>query len=247
MQNLVTDWKVMMAIIFLVAVGRYLFLAGTAYLVCYKAGNRKIYRYKIQPRPPKIKQLKNELMYSISTICIFSVVGFVVYLLYINGHTTLYTDINKYGILYFLFSLIMMIAIHDMYFYFTHRLLHTPWLLKNVHVVHHRSVNPTPLAAYCFHPAEAILETFIVFPIVTFLPVNLYAFLFFTFFVLLMNVIGHLGFEFISQRFRSSKVGKLFTSSTHHNLHHQKANKNYGYYFTWWDLLFKTIHKDTFR
>ncbi len=247
MQSIITNWKVMIGIIFLVAVGRYLFLAGTAYLVCYKSGIRRIYRYKIQPRPPKIKQLKNELLYSLSTICIFSIVGFIVYLLYINGHTTLYTGMTKYGLLYFFFSLIMMIAIHDMYFYFTHRLLHTPWLFKNVHVVHHRSVNPTPLAAYSFHPAEAILETFIIFPIVTLLPVNLYAFLFFTFFVLLMNVIGHLGFEFISQRFRSSKIGKLLTSSTHHNLHHQKTNKNYAYYFTWWDLLFKTIHKDTFR
>jgi Delta7-sterol 5-desaturase len=247
MQSYITNWKLMILFIFFIALGRYLLLAGSAYLICYKPGVKKLKRYKIQPRPPKEKQVKNELLFSLSTISIFSLVGIIVYILYTNGLTTIYLDINKHGWVYFFCSLVFMIAIHDVYFYFTHRLLHTPWFLRNVHVVHHRSINPTPLAAYCFHPAEAILETLIVFPFVTLFPVNLFAFLLFTFLVLLMNVMGHLGFEFMSQRFRSSKVGKFFTSSTHHNLHHQKVNKNYGYYFTWCDRIFNTLHKDTFR
>ena len=247
MQSFITDWKLMILIIFFIAMGRYLFLAGSAYLVCYKPGIKFLSQYKIQARPPKAKQIKNELLFSLSTISIFSLAGIIVYSLYRNGHTTIYLDINKHGWVYFFCSLIVMIVLHDVYFYFTHRLLHTSWFLRNVHVVHHRSVNPTPLAAYCFHPVEAVLETLIVFPFVTLFPVNLFAFLLFTFLVLLMNVVGHLGFEFMSQRFRASKVGKFFTSSTHHNLHHQKVNKNYGYYFTWCDRLFKTLHKDTFK
>ncbi len=247
MQSLLSDWKLMLLVILFITTGRYLFLAGVAFFICYKPGVKSLQQYKIQPRPPKSKQIKNELLFSLSTITIFSIVGIIVYVLYINGLTTLYLDIHKYGWTYFIFSMLFMIVIHDVYFYFTHRLLHTPWLLRNIHVVHHRSVNPTPLAAYCFHPMEAILETLIIFPFVTLLPVNLFAFLFFTFLVLLMNVMGHLGFEFMSQRFRSSNIGKFFTSSTHHNLHHQKVNKNYGYYFTWCDRLFGTIHKDTFK
>lgn len=247
MENLITDWKIMMLVIFLIALGRYLFLAGSAYLICYRPGIKPLNRYKIQPRPPKEKQIKNELLFSLSTVSIFSLVGIIVYFLYRTGRTTIYLDINEHGWLYFFCSLVIMIVLHDIYFYFTHRLLHTPWLLRNIHVVHHRSVNPTPLAAYCFHPVEAVLEALIVFPFVTVLPVNLLAFLLFTFLVLLMNVMGHLGFEFMPQRIRSSKVGKFFTSSTHHNLHHQKASKNYGYYFTWCDQLFNTIQKNTFN
>jgi Delta7-sterol 5-desaturase len=247
MQHLISDWKLMILLIFCIALGRYLFLAGSAYMICYKAGIKFLCRYKIQPRPPKEKQIQNELLFSLSTIVIFSLVGIAVYLLYKNGRSTIYLDIATHGWLYFFGSLVVMIVLHDIYFYFTHRLLHTPWLMRHVHVVHHRSVNPTPLAAYCFHPAEAILETFLVFPFVTIFPVNLYALLLFTLLVLLLNVIGHLGFEFMPRRIRASKIGRLFTSSTHHNLHHQKMHKNFGYYFTCCDRLFKTIHKDTFK
>ncbi|POY36635.1 sterol desaturase family protein [Solitalea longa] len=247
MQSLITDWKVMSLLIFFIALGRYLFLAGSAYLICYKLGIKLLHRYKIQPKSPAEKQIKNELLFSLSTISIFSLVGIIVYFLYRKERTTIYLDINEHGWVYFFCSLVIMILLHDIYFYLTHRLLHTRWLLRNVHSVHHRSVNPTPLAAYCFHPVEAILQSLIVFPFVTILPINLFAFLLFTFLVLLMNVMGHLGFEFMSQRFRSSKIGMFFTSSTHHNLHHQKVNENYGYYFTWCDQLFKTIHKDTFK
>ena len=247
MERIITDWKIMILVIFLIALGRYLFLAGSAYMICYKAGIKFLNRYKIQPRPPREKQIKNELLFSLSTISIFSLVGIIVYFLYRAGLTTIDLDINEHGWVYFFCSLVIMIVLHDIYFYFTHRLLHTPWLLRNVHIVHHRSVNPTPLAAYCFHPVEAVLEALIVFPFVMLLPVNLFAFLVFTFLVLLMNVMGHLGFEFMPRRIRSSKVGKFFTSSTHHNLHHQKINKNYGYYFTWCDQLFNTIHKNTFN
>jgi sterol desaturase/sphingolipid hydroxylase (fatty acid hydroxylase superfamily) len=243
---IITNWKLMLSLIFSIALGRYLLLAVSCYWLCYKAGFKSLKPYKIQPSAPKKKQIKNELLFSLSTICVFSLVGITVYFLHLYGYTTIYLQVNEHGWLYFIFSLMVMILLHDMYFYFTHRLLHTRWFLKNIHIVHHRSVNPTPLAAYCFHPVEAILESFIVFPFVMLFPVHLVAFLMFTMLVLIMNVLGHLGFEFMSPRVRSSKWGKYFTSTTHHNLHHQKLNKNFGYYFTWWDKLCKTLHKDSY-
>lgn len=188
MQSLLNDWKLMLLIIFFITTGRYLFLAGAAFFICYKPGVKSFEQYIIQSRPPKEKKIKNELLFSLSTISIFSIVGIIVYVFYINELTTLYLDIHEYSWTYFFKSMFPMILIHDVYFYFKHRLLHTKWLLRKVHVVHHRSVNPTPLSAYCFHPVEAILETLIIFPLVTVLTVNLFAFLFFTFLVLLMNV-----------------------------------------------------------
>ena len=62
-----------------------------------------------------------------------------------------------------------------------------------------------------------------------------------------MNVIGHLGYEFVSPERRKHPVFSLFTSSTHHNLHHQKTHKNFGYYFTFWDKLMKTLQKENQR
>ncbi|RYZ49867.1 MAG: sterol desaturase family protein, partial [Chitinophagaceae bacterium] len=166
---------------------------------------------------------------------------------YKNGHTTIYLDIKTHGWFYFFISIVAMIVLHDAYFYWTHRLLHTPWFMKHIHVVHHRSVNPTPLAAYAFHPLEALLEGSLAFLFVTVFPVHIFAFTFVTLLVLLLNVLGHSGFEFVSQPFRSGKVGSLFTSSTHHNLHHSRIHYNFGYYFTFWDKWMRTLHKDTFQ
>jgi sterol desaturase/sphingolipid hydroxylase (fatty acid hydroxylase superfamily) len=197
-------------------------------------------KFKIQPAIPGEKQMRHELLFSLSTILIFSGIGIIVYFLYSNGYTTVYTSISQYGWGYFFLSLAGMVIFHDTYFYWTHRLLHTRWFFKKIHKVHHRSSNPTPLAAYSFHPAEALIQSLIVFPIITIFPVHFFAFLLFTFLVLVMNVVGHLGFEFIPGKLRSSLPGKCLTSSTHHNLHHQKSNKNFGYYFTFWDKIMKT-------
>jgi lathosterol oxidase len=237
---ILNNWRWIAFAILCIAAGRYILLAGLAYMLCYRPGLKFVKRFKIQPLMPKQKQVRHELIFSLSTIFIFSSIGIVAYLLFVNGYTTIYMKAGQYGWVYLFLSLLFMVIIHDAYFYWTHRLLHTKWLFKKIHVVHHRSVNPTPWAAYSFHPFEALLESLIVFPFITIFPVHIAVFLFFTFLVLLMNVIGHLGFEFLPMRLRNSKLGKYFTSSTHHNLHHQKNKKNFGYYFTFWDNLMKT-------
>jgi lathosterol oxidase len=55
-------------------------------------------------------------------------------------------------------SLALMLLLHDAWFYWTHRLMHHPKIFRHVHLVHHRSINPSPWAAYSFHPIEAVIE-----------------------------------------------------------------------------------------
>lgn len=43
----------------------------------------------------------------------------------------------------------------DAHFYVTHRILHTKWLYKNVHKVHHESIHPDPWAGLSMHPLES--------------------------------------------------------------------------------------------
>ncbi len=237
-------WYLLLMVLFLLSLGRYLLLAGTAYRICYKSFFRQMERFRIQARSPRPEQIRHEIRYSLSTAFVFSLTGFLSLYLYRNGHTRIYMQADKYGIPYLSGSLLMLTLIHDTYFYWTHRLLHTRWFLKNVHAVHHRSTNPTPWAAYSFHPLEALIESAFIFPVILFIPVNAVILTVFLFLVVILNVMGHLGYEFYSKRFRSGWPGRILSSSTHHNLHHQVCNRNFGYYYTIWDLLMHTLYKN---
>lgn len=237
------NWWWAILLVLILNAGRYILLPGIAYWICYHPGLKWLKKFKIQMAMPSKKQIRHELLFSFSSILILSAILIAGYLLYINDRTTLYTDISRYGYGYFFLSLVMMIIFLDTYFYWVHRLFHTRWFLKNIHSVHHRSANPTPLAANSFHPLEALILGLVVFPLITIWPVHILALLLFNSFVAVTNVVGHLGFEFMPSKFRNSVPGKYFGSSTHHNLHHQKSNKNFGLYFTFWDKLMKTLHE----
>ena len=107
----------------------------------------------------------------------------------------LYEEINAYGYSYFLLSILLMLLIHDCYFYWMHRLMHHPFLYKKIHLVHHRSTNPSPWTAYAFHPAEAVIEAGILIVLVFVIPCHKLALLSFFLFQIMYNVYGHLGFE----------------------------------------------------
>ncbi len=59
-----------------------------------------------------------------------------------------------------------------------------------------------------------------------------------------LNAVGHLGYEIYPKGFTKNKIWKWKTTSTHHNMHHEKFRGNYGVYFTFWDRWFKTEFKD---
>lgn len=46
----------------------------------------------------------------------------------------------------------------DVWFYATHRLLHTSVFYSRVHKIHHRSFEPTPWCAYACHPFENLVS-----------------------------------------------------------------------------------------
>ena len=55
----------------------------------------------------------------------------------------------------------------------------------------------------------------------------------------MINVIGHLGYEIFPKFWVKLKI---FNTVTHHQMHHQTANYNFALYFTLWDRVFGTLH-----
>jgi Delta7-sterol 5-desaturase len=219
---------------------RYLLVAGIAYLIFYKW--KKIYflSVKIQTAfPTKIIVLK-EVRNSIFSCVIFGLFMLLIIGMNSYGITLLYQDVAKYGYVYLFFSLMLLIIIHDTYFYWSHRLMHHRKLFPIMHHVHHQSYNPTPWASFSFHPFEAIVEFAFLPVVVCCLPLHPLAILLWSVWMILWNVVGHLGYELFPKGFTRHPIFKWFNTSTHHNLHHQRSRGNFGLYFNWWDRWMKT-------
>jgi Delta7-sterol 5-desaturase len=223
---------------------RYAIIAGLAYVVFYIWKRSHFESLKIQKDMPKQKNLGTEFLYSLCTFIIFGVVGILVFILKKQGYTLIYYDIDKYGLIYMIFSVFLSLIIHDTYFYWTHRLMHWKFIFPLFHKIHHLSFNPSPWASFSFHPLEAIVEGAIVPLLVFILPLHPIAIALFLLIMTIMNVMGHLGYELYPSGFLKSWVGKWNNTSTHHNMHHQFGKSNYGLYFNWWDRIMKTNHQN---
>jgi len=148
--------------LFLVVLFRYVFLASVAFSLFYVV-RRESWRFKkIQQKFPVGKDYRREILYSLSTSVIFTFVGWLVFMTPVKEYTRAYFTIRQHGVGYFVFSIVLILVVHDAYFYWTHRGMHHPAVFKWFHRVHHLSVNPSPWAAMAFHPLEAIVEAGII-------------------------------------------------------------------------------------
>ena len=223
---------------------RYLLTALPVFLIFYVLKKRAWRGKKIQVKFPHLNDYQREISYSIITMVIFSMVGVLVIASPLHQFNLVYDEVALYGWGYWGLSILLMIFLHDTYFYWMHRLMHQPKLFKYFHLVHHKSTNPSPWAAYAFHPLEAVIEASIIFLIVFMIPHHRTALLTFLTFMIIYNVYGHLGYELYPKRFNKHFIGRWVNTSVNHNLHHKHFEGNYGLYFLIWDRLLGTVRQD---
>ncbi|MFC6996052.1 sterol desaturase family protein [Rufibacter roseus] len=229
-------------LLYSVLAARYVFIAGVAFLVFYILLPKKFAGRKIQALSPKRKDYMREVGYSFFTFVVFAAYGVVLSAEWVLPYTQIYTDVHAYSWGYFAFSIVLALVIHDAYFYWTHRLMHHPKLFKAFHLTHHKSVNPSPWAAFSFSPLEAVVEGGIIFVVAFLIPIHPLAIVAFLFFMTVYNVYGHLGYEIYPHWLVNSSLGRWLNTSTNHNMHHKFFKGNYGLYFRYWDEWMGTTH-----
>ncbi len=193
---------------------------------------------------PSAGDLRREIGYSVSTLFVFAALGMAVFALVITGHAEIYREPARHGWAWYVLSLPAMLLWHDAYFYWTHRLLHRPWWLRHVHGVHHRSRQPSPFAAYAFHPVEALINGLVTPLALLVVPLHWHVLVAFSLHQIVRNAHGHAAVEIMPRGFVRHAVWGRFTTTTHHHLHHETARGNYGLWFTWWDRLCSTERSD---
>ncbi len=223
---------------------RYAVIAALAFLIWYVLLRKKWAYKKIQAKFPGKEDYIREISYSLFTIVLFTLVAYIIMTEPLANYTLRYKEISEHSTAFWVLGLILMIILHDTYFYWAHRLMHHKKLFKYFHLVHHQSKNPSPWAAYAFHPLEGIVEAGVIFPIVFLIPHHVTTLIAFMFFMMVYNVYGHLGWELYPKGFSKNFSGKWINTSVNHNQHHKHVNGNYGLYFLYWDRWMGTLRED---
>jgi sterol desaturase/sphingolipid hydroxylase (fatty acid hydroxylase superfamily) len=196
----------------------------------------------VQARPPLPGQRRREFWNSMVTVLVFSMNGTLIVAGAAAGLLRLYTDPGRFGMPYLFASGLLLILAHDAWFYWTHRLMHVPGVFRRFHRTHHRSVAPTPWAAYSFAIGEAVVQAVFLPLMLLVLPVHPLVIFFFLLHMIVRNVLGHAGVELLPRSWLGGWWGRVFTTTLHHDMHHAHGGANYGLYFTWWDRRCGTEH-----
>ena len=203
---------------------------------------------RIQHRRAMSADYRREIVASLRSSIVFSLIGVGVFVAQRNGIFPARVATGGPAILSYI---VAMLVAHDAYFYWTHRAMHHPRLFGWMHRLHHRSVTPTPFAAYSFSISEAVVQALFVVLWVGAIATPFQATMIFMLIQILRNAWGHCGFELHPAGMVDHPVFGRLTTTLHHDLHHSgDFAHNYGLWFTWWDRWMGTEHPDyrsTFR
>jgi sterol desaturase/sphingolipid hydroxylase (fatty acid hydroxylase superfamily) len=217
----------------------YLLATGFAFSLLTINNGLKV----VQKRRPFYEDYLREIKHSFISLFIFTVIATILYKTKLLEYTTLYYNIEEHGWLYYFMVIPVMFIIYDFYFYLIHIIIHHKNLFNLIHVVHHKSKYLSPLSSLSMHPIEAILNHGALVMLFFLLPIHTSHVYIWVSITIAYTTYLHLGVEIYSERFLSTRVGKLIYTATEHAKHHSFFKGNYGFYTLIWDKIFKTYRK----
>jgi sterol desaturase/sphingolipid hydroxylase (fatty acid hydroxylase superfamily) len=154
------------------------------------------------------------------------------------GVSFMYADVASMGLGYWLLSLPVYVLLWDLVFYFTHLVLHWPFVYRRSHFRHHACRPPVPWSGIAVDPVETILSGLLPYIVPLFImPFHVYT-------VYALNMLLMLWATLVHSSLDWSGNAVLLTTRDH-NLHHTYGlkNCNYAAVFSFWDRLFGTLNR----
>lgn len=209
------------------------FILGHLFLYTCRIFAKKGWLEKISLQKVTREQYLFEKKNALISILVFGISGFMqIYLIRIS-----WIELSENTLLNIVIGLIILSIWNEVHFFAVHRLLHTPFLMRNVHKIHHQSIVPTVYSSYCFHWFEAFLLSTLPLTIAPFLNFAPFSLLLYPMLNILLNFAGHSNYKF-----KQNFTNKYFTSlGIRHNYHHIKFSKNYGFASSLFDKLLGKI------
>jgi len=205
------------------------FIVGNLFLfICKKLENKHLI-HKICKEEVSKKQEFFEIKNSLMSIVIFAFSGWPIIYFVRNG----FISLEKTSIITVIIGVILLNIWNEIHFFLVHRLMHTKWFMKHIHIIHHRSRIPTIYSVYSFHPIEAMLLSTVPFLLALVLQLSPVAIAIYPFTSIVLNLIGHCNY-----RVWKTEGPTWFRLATSHNEHHVIGKQNFGFASSLLDKLF---------
>ncbi|MFL6735177.1 MAG: sterol desaturase family protein [Sphingomicrobium sp.] len=183
-------------------------------------------------------QIRREIAWSLASALIYAApAGLLAWGWQERGWTRIYSNSTDHALWWLPASVLVYLAAHDTWFYWTHRLMHRPRIYKRMHAVHHASRHPTAWTAMSFHPLESLIGAVLIPALVLLIPIHYGALLVVLSVMTVMGVTNHMGWEIFPRWLVRGPAGHWLITASHHQRHHEKYLCNFGLYFRVWDRL----------
>ena len=170
----------------------------------------------------------------IATIILFDVLLYTAYLTL--AYDWLIKDASD-AFLIVIGQVFAVLLIYDLMFYWVHRLFHLPFLMRQVHAVHHRVRFPKAVDDFDLHPVDSLWVTTLFFLSIAIVgPLSPTAFVVTLFVYVFINITLHSGLHLPHPCFKLTNYW-----ARKHDVHHGKnPSSNFGSIFPFWDAMFGT-------
>ena len=232
----IITFLVLSAVVFL----RYLLFSGAYHWIFFVLFRKKFKKKMLFNQRLRAGQTRRELLLSLYSALIFSATGLGLLLLWQHGFTQIYIDIYDYPLWYPPVSVLLFLILHDSYYYWLHKWMHSSSWMRAFHMEHHKSVNTSVFTSFSFHPIESFLQAIIVPILLIIVPMHPIALVVTLLLMTFSAIINHGGVEIYPVKKDSKGLDHFIIGATHHDIHHRNSKKNFGLYFTFWDRLMNT-------
>lgn len=135
----------------------------------------------------------------------------------------------------------LLIVLMDFFMFCFHYLAHTLKWFYPIHKLHHTHVDTSVYSLFVLHPVETLGFGFIWLILISVFELNYISLTIYLFLNLMYGIFGHLEKDLFPAFWYQSFFTKWISTTKFHSDHHKNQSHNFGFYFTFWDKIFKTI------
>lgn len=188
--------------------------------------------------PENTKLNKTDIKWLTSTVICNTLITLLGHELYHFG--IMKVDFSS-SILYIISDILFLVLLMDFFMFCFHYLVHKLKWFYPIHKLHHTHIETNVYSLYVLHPIETLGFGIIWLFLISIFEFNYLSIIVYLILNLSYGIFGHLKTDIFPEFWYKNCFTKWISTTKFHSNHHKNESHNYGFYFTIWDKIFKTI------